>query len=258
MSIHQHHQERFLTVIPALRKQQKQHQDSSGYPVFSIGDAGAMHVFAHRMLDEDRSKLGHRLLGAWLDHNTGSGSEWVHLQWHMAVFDVSLGHWHAALKRYLEHILPAVTSSYDALTDAPALLWRLFLTAGKAAALPWEPVRSRAVAAIHQTRDPYVEIHNLLALAGAKDLDTLDRCLKERPTHYCSRIEVVVVQIGNALRSYAAGAYATAATQFEKVIPHVAEVGGSRAQNQIFSQLYESASGLASNGGDPMPLLKVA
>ena len=73
--------------------------DVSGFGVFSQGDAGQAHVAAHRMLDEGRHELGHRLLGAWLEGRSGSGSDWTHLQWHMAVFELAVGQWDAAFAR---------------------------------------------------------------------------------------------------------------------------------------------------------------
>ena len=65
--------------------------DVSGFGVFSQGDAGEAHVMAHRTLDEGRHELGHRLLGAWLKRHDGAGSDWTHLQWHMAVFEIAVG-----------------------------------------------------------------------------------------------------------------------------------------------------------------------
>ena len=73
--------------------------DVSRFGVFSHGDAGQAHVAAHRMLDEGRHELGHRLLGAWLEGRSGSGSDWTHLQWHMAVFELAVGQWDAAFAR---------------------------------------------------------------------------------------------------------------------------------------------------------------
>ena len=121
MSARQHQQTDLLAIIPMSEENGRQPRDSSGYAMFSSGEAGDMHVMAHRMLDHDRTELGHQLLGTWVNGRTGSGSQWIHLQWHMAVFDLSLGHWQAALERFRQHILPAVNDSFDALTDKDLL-----------------------------------------------------------------------------------------------------------------------------------------
>lgn len=248
MSARQHQQKALLAMIPTSEETGKQPHDSSGYAMFSAGEAGDMHVMAHRMLDEDRTELGHQLLGTWLNGRTGSGSQRIHLQWHMAVFDLSLGHWQAALERFRQHILPAVNDSFDALTDAPALLWRIYLASGKRAALPWAPVRIRALAAMKLPCTPFVEIHSLLALAGAGDLEALDRRMERRPAHQHSRNETFVLRTAAAIRSYVVGDYETAAAAFDNVIPRLPQVGGSRAQNEFFSQLQESARSMASAG----------
>nr|NIM00839.1 hypothetical protein [Acidobacteriota bacterium]NIM63667.1 hypothetical protein [Acidobacteriota bacterium]NIO59270.1 hypothetical protein [Acidobacteriota bacterium]NIQ30282.1 hypothetical protein [Acidobacteriota bacterium]NIQ85225.1 hypothetical protein [Acidobacteriota bacterium] len=143
-------------------------QDASGYAVFAAGDSGAMHVTAHEMLDSGKFEDGHRQLGAWLHGRTGEGSDWVHLQWHMAVFELALGYWDEAHERFLEHILPAAIHTDEALTDAPAMLWRLSLAAPRPVKLPWEPVSETALRNIDDVSDPYIEVHGLLALAGAR------------------------------------------------------------------------------------------
>jgi hypothetical protein len=148
--------------------------DASGYEVFSDGDQGAAHVLAHRMVDTGQYELGRQLLGGWLDGHTGSGSQWVHLQFHMALFELATGHWEAAHRRFLDHVLPTAESSEDALTDAPALLWRLALSASDGTQLEWEPLRQSALKRMRRPSDPFVELHNLLALAGAGDLPSLD------------------------------------------------------------------------------------
>jgi len=240
MSARKHHKQQLLTVIPKAEEHRVRPCDSSGYAMFSTGEEGDIHVTAHRMLDAGRNELGQKLLGAWLDGHSGIGSEWTHLQWHMAVFDLSLGNWNAALARFQKQILPAVITSFEALTDAPALLWRLSLASGTSVALPWKPVRLRALASMKQPRSAFVEIHNLLALAGARDFGNLERWLQERRFPACSRTETIVFRIATALRSFTTGRYEVAATTFESVMPHLAEIGGSRAQNNLFRQLRES------------------
>ena len=61
-----------------------------------------------------------------------------------------------------------------------------------------------------------------------------------------------------ALRAYAAGDFELAATVLASVVPHIAEVGGSRAQNQLFTELMWAARRKARGGNSLSPYLKVA
>lgn len=232
--------------------------DSSGYAVFSEGEAGAIHVVAHRMLDSDQITSGHRLLGDWLANRDGSGSRWVHLQWHMAVFEVSLGHWQSAFARFRQHILPAVLTSYDALTDAPAFLWRLSLEVGKHGWLPWEPVRNRALMALQRPSSPFVSAHNVLALAGAGDTESLDKWIEHKTRTTVLRAEAPVIRIARGLRSYISGRYAHAAHELHGIAAQFSKVGGSRAQNELFTKLHEAASFEASSGSRHSELAQAA
>ena len=88
--------------------------DVSGFALFCAGEAGAVHVIAHRMLDRARSDLGHRMLGRWLAGRSGAGREWAHLQWHVAVFELALGLWGDAFARFQAHLLPVAAAGDDA------------------------------------------------------------------------------------------------------------------------------------------------
>ena len=210
-------------------------KDAIGYRIFSGGNAGAAHVMAHRMLDENRLELGRRLLGEWLQGRTGSGSEWIHLQFHMAVFDLAAGDWHAAHDRFRDEVLPAVESGENALTDAPQLLWRLALSAPGEVDLCWEPVRRTALARMQHSSDPFTELHNLLALAGAGDLENLNCWMQTRDSK--TRDMRLVRGMGVALSAYVTKRYHHAAEIFSSLVPRTAEIGGSRAQNQLFEQI---------------------
>jgi len=220
-----------LELMPRTRS-----HDVSGFGVFSQGDAGEAHVMAHRMLDEGRHKLGHRLLGAWLEGRGGSGSDWTHLQWHMAILEIAVGKWEAALKRFETHILPVATHTYDALTDAPAILWRLQLAAPGPVTLAWEAVHSTALRRLTHPSSPYVELHCLLALAGAADVDGLDRWLHGRRATEDPRAKLLA-QMGVGLRAFAAGDYELSALVLATAVPRVSELGGSHAQNLLFEDI---------------------
>jgi len=226
-------------------REHRRSQDISGYAVFAGGDSGAIHLMAHDMLDRGLFEQGQRRLGAWLRGRTGEGSEWVHLQWHMAVFELALGYWDEAHARFLEHVLPAATNTEDALTDAPAMLWRLSLAAPRSVELAWEPARATAVRSLQHPTDPYVEIHGLLALAGARDLESLERWLASRETRSRSLVDRLVTRTGEGLLAYASGDYRLASSALGEVAPNISMIGGSRAQNELFVQIARTAGRLA-------------
>jgi len=198
-------------------------------------------VMAHRTLDDGRSALGHRLLGEWLEGRTGSGSDWLHLHFHMAVFELAVGDWHAAYNRFSEHMLSAAATTEDALTDAPALLWRLALSASQPVNLPWQVLRRTALDRMERPSEPFVELHNLLALAGAGDSTSIERWLQTRPSTVRSRAERLVERMAVALQAYATRAYHRAAIVLQSAVPQLPHVGGSRAQNQLFRDLERSS-----------------
>jgi hypothetical protein len=210
--------------------------DVSGFGVFSHGDAGQAHVMAHRMFDEGWHELGHRRLGAWLQGRDGSGSDWTHIQWHMAIFEIAVGKWEAALARFETHILPVATHTYYALTDAPAMLWRLLLAAPRPVTLAWEPVRATAARRLTRPSRPYVELHCLLTLAGAGDVEGLDRWLHGRPVTQDARA-TLLAQMGVGLRAFAAEDYELSAVVLAAAVPKVSELGGSHAQNLLFKDI---------------------
>jgi hypothetical protein len=222
--------------------------DVSGYEIFSGGGQGQAHVLAHQLVDTGQYELGRRLLGRWLDGRTGSGSEWVHLQFHMALFELATGHWEAAHRRYLDHVLPTAASSEDALTDAPALLWRLALSAPNGTQLEWEPLRKTALKRMRRPSDPFVELHNLLALAGAGDLVSLDTYVNSR-TADSFRMRLVR-KVATALSAFAKGQYDRAAELLGRLLPRIPEIGGSRAQIQLF-ELMAAASNAQGFPGQP-------
>jgi hypothetical protein len=210
--------------------------DRSGFAVFSLGDAGEAHVMAHRMLDEGRHELGHRLLGRWLSLHSGSGSDWTHLQWHMAVFEIAVGNWEVARARFEAEILPIAAGSFDALTDAPALLWRLWLSAPRRATLAWKPVAETARRALADQRDPYVELHSLLALAGVGDVETIDKWFSSQSLGRV-RESQLLMQMATGLRALAAGHLEHAAQLLAATASSMTELGGSHAQNELFPEL---------------------
>ena len=89
---------------------------------------------------------------------------------------------------------------------------------------------------------PYLQIHNLLALAGAGDIKSLDNWLQGNSAEVRSKSWAVLRSVGLALRAYVTGAFIQSALIFSEVVPRIAEVGGSSAQNQLFTQFRDVAA----------------
>ena len=215
----------------------KRIRDASGYIVFSHGNVGIVHVFAHRALDKRHSSIGHQLLGDWLARRNGSGSEWLHLHFHMAVFELALGDWQAAHDRFMREILPAASSTADALTDAPALLWRLEIEAPSPVTLPWEALRDTARRRMHRGDNAFIELHNLLALAGAGDVSTLESWAKQAARNDWSTKAGLLSRAAFALRDLAARSFGDAAVALQRLTPDLNQLGGSRAQCELYESL---------------------
>ena len=218
-----------------------QFQDISGFPAFSSGSCGRAHVLSHLFLDAEYHRAGYELLLNWLNENSGSGSQWLHLQWHMAVFELAVGRWEAAMARFMAQHLPAVLSGEDALNDAPALLWRISLTAPQPVELPWESVRTRALDRMRRPAEPYVKLHNLLALAGAGDVASLDSRLASHEQDRHSASTENLLWMGWGLRAFAAGDYSAAAAMLKEGVPNVSKLGGSHGQNLLFGEILQEA-----------------
>ena len=221
----------------AARPEATRATDTSGYVIFSEGDEGTAHTLAHRMLDQGQIALGHARLGAWLEGRDGSGSDWAHLQFHMAIFELGIGDWNAAYERFVDEILPVAETTEDALTDGPGLLWRLAIASPSPVDLPWQTLRQTARASMRQIREPFVELHHLLAFAGASDRDSIDDWLRLHTRQIRSQREHLVVETACALRRYVDRAFSAAAIELERLAPRMPQVGGSRAQNELFAEL---------------------
>jgi hypothetical protein len=154
----------------------------------------------------------------------------------MGVFEIAVGKWEAALLRFEKHILPVAARSDDALTDAPAMLWRLQLAAPRPVSLAWEPVRATAARRLTRPNSPYVELHCLLALAGAGDVDGLDRWLRRRHVTEDPPAKLLA-QMGIGLRAFAAGDYELSFAVLAAAAPKISALGGSHAQNQLFEHI---------------------
>ena len=215
--------------------------DRSGFRYFQEGLIGEAHAFAHEMLDEGRVYEGYRRLGEFLAaHATEGGPKWVHIHWHMAVFEIGVGRVRDALERARERILPFVSAG-QALTDGPSILWRLYMAGVPHEELEWAAVRRAAIASQEASPSAYVVVHNLLAFAGAGDTESIDRWLDTAHEQADPREEQVLLQLAWSLRLYANHDWSQSARLIEPILQSIGKLGGSHAQNEIFYDLRAAA-----------------
>ena len=212
-------------------------RDAGGYRIFSHGELGEAHAFAHRMFDTGQIRAGRSGLETRLAGKRGNGSEWVHLQFHLALFELESGDWQRAYDRFETEILRVSATSAEALTDAPGLLWRLAITAPVPAALPWQPLRRTALANLGRGCKPFVQLHNLLALAGAGDVSGIERWFESGLHAATSPGERRLLRFAPALNALAARSWRQAGFLLQEVMQEISSIGGSRAQNRLFEQL---------------------
>ena len=210
-------------------------RDRGGFAVFSGGSLGEAHVLAHRLLDEQRYEEGHRRLGAWLEGRSGSGSEWTHVQWHMAVFELSTGRVSDAAERFEREILPSIEAR-DAATDGPSLLWRLEL-AGHSPGPSWDAARRVAARSLDDSASMWVQLHHVMALAGAGDLATLDRWLDAMPLEELDEQRRLLVRLAWCLRTFATRDFAVCTELLRDARAQLEALGGSSAQRELFADI---------------------
>ncbi|HEY8516606.1 MAG TPA: hypothetical protein VIS07_13935 [Candidatus Binatia bacterium] len=207
--------------------------------------AWAHHALAHQMLNERRIDEGLALLTelspTWVEH---SGATRCHNWWHVALLHLALGDAQRALELLHERVVGADGASAVELTDAISLLWRIELT-GERLDDEWSALAPHVVERAYEQCFPFLNAHWAYALtrAGMDDVvdDALDalRAYALRQTGAAARVfRDVGVPLVTACAAFAAGEAARCVALLEPVLPEVACVGGSDAQNDLFRQTY--------------------
>jgi hypothetical protein len=212
-------------------------RDARGYPVFSSGELGRAHVAAHRFLDARRYTDGRRFLERWLARHADDGPRWVHLQWHMLVFELGEGDWSAAHPRFVQSILPHAQSSDRAVTDAPQALLRLCWAAPTETRLCWRQIARPAVARLARDGHPFRVLHDLLAAAGARDLGAIDWWSKRKGGAAPPGLKAAAA----GLRAFSTRDDVVAVQRLSEALPHLSNWGGSEAQNELFHEMLRVA-----------------
>jgi tetratricopeptide (TPR) repeat protein len=208
-------------------------------------DAWAVHALAHALYESADFDKGVTRLPTAIHPCRGLNWFRNHLLWHLALIHFARGEYDrvAAISRRAFERQPS--SIAGDLHDSISLLWRLEL-AGRPMRERWAPFV--AIGRDRMTRmGLYFHVaHITMALAAGGDWPAAEKHLslvRERaPRDRSGVMGDVLVPLLDGLQAFAAGDYARTVARLEPLRPRIVELGGSRAQRDVFHDtLFEAA-----------------
>lgn len=209
---------------------------------------GKAHLLAHRAMNTGTIEKGYRELLDLVGEAESPCSQWLHLQWHLLVFELSLGEKEEACQRFERRLKAPILGSSWVPTDGPSALWRLHLAKANID-LPWAELASRLGSAEDERLSDYERLHLLLVLGGAGRTATLKRWLDTVALD--SRGSVLLHRAGRSMLAYAEGDFSRAGLLLHGLCPDVHELGGSSAQNALFPSIARHMFQLAARRSAP-------
>ncbi|MBY0276485.1 hypothetical protein K2Z84_14165 [Candidatus Binatia bacterium] len=205
----------------------------------------AHHALAHLLLNQRRIDEGVALLGdlapTWSAHTPSlRGHNW----WHLALLHLAREDVATALRLYRASIASNEPSDVFQHVDAISLLWRAEL-AGHRQDEEWRRIAPRLVERAQEQVFPFLNAHYAYALTRAGRHDVVQESLARlrdyafRQSGFAARVfRDVGLPLVTGCAAFAAGEAARCTVLLEPIMPEVACIGGSDAQNDLFRQTY--------------------
>ena len=205
----------------------------------------AHHALAHLFLSQRRTEEGlaalRELAPTW-ERNTQATRS--HNYWHLALLHLANDDLDSALRIYRERIAGFEPTSNFEHVDAISLLWRAEL-AGHRRDHEWRELAPNLIERANEQIFPFLNAHYAYALTRAGYDDVVEVALERlrehafRQTGAAARVfRDVGLPLVTACVAFAAGEAARCAVLLEPILPEIACVGGSDAQNDLFRQTY--------------------
>ena len=212
----------------------------------------AQHALAHVMLTQGRLHEGRQFMRHSSATWTGLNSFMqTHNWWHLALFEIDLGHADVALQLYDRQVWGVVKAYSQDQIGAVSLLARLEL-AGVDVGDRWQDVADHLVTRTTDQVLPFLDLQYLygLARAGRPQAETLLRNIEAQglvhggSTHGTNAAQVwrdVTTPAAYGLMAHAQGHHARAAQALGMALPRLLQIGGSHAQRDLFEQIHLDA-----------------
>jgi tetratricopeptide (TPR) repeat protein len=200
-------------------------------------DAWAIHALAHTLYEMGASAAGTSLLPPAIHPCTHLGWFRNHLVWHLALMHFAGGDYSRASRISRLAFERAPSSIAGNLHDVVSMLWRLGLV-GLDVEARWAPFAAIARERLTRTGLYFHVAHMAMALGGAGDWATASRqvaMLRERSAKdHTGLMGEVLVPLVEGLHAFAGGDHATTIERLAPLRPRLVELGGSRAQRDVF------------------------
>jgi tetratricopeptide (TPR) repeat protein len=160
-----------------------------------------------------------------------------HLVWHLTLMHLARGDYRRAVRMSRAAFERAPSDIAGDLHDSIALLWRQDLL-GLPVGDRWRPFAAIAAGRLNRQGLLFHAAHLAMALAGAGDWATAERqlgMLRERaPKDPTGLVAAVLIPLVEGLHAFARGEHPSAVARIEPLAPRLVELGGSRAQRDVF------------------------
>ena len=214
-------------------------------------DAWSIHALAHALYESGDFDAGVAALPAAIAPCRNLNWFVNHLWWHFALMHLSRGDYARVSELSRERFEREPSPIAGNLHDSISLLWR-FELAGRPVGDRWQPFAEIARERVTRTGLPFHAAHVAMALLGGRDWAMAEQqraLLRERAgKDRTGLMGDVLVPLVDGLHAFAAGDYARAIASIEPLRPRIVELGGSRAQRDVFHDTLLEACFRAGDG----------
>jgi tetratricopeptide (TPR) repeat protein len=221
-------------------------------------DAWAVHAFAHTLYETGRSEDGLGALPPRIAPCTHLNWFGNHLLWHVILMHLATGGYDRAREMTRDVFERAPSSITGNLHDSIGALWRFELY-GRPQGEAWKPFAAIARERMSRPGLLYYSVHLAMALAMAGEWAAADQqlgLLRERaPKDRTGLVAAVGIPLIEGLHAFAGRDYTRAIERIEPLRPRIVELGGSRAQRDVYHDTLLEACFRAGDAGRAERLL---
>ena len=200
------------------------------------------HVFLTRGQIDEGSVFLENMSASWAGLNSFL---YTHNWWHLAIFYINRGKMHAALQIYDAHLWTQMKDYSQDQIGAVSMLSRLEM-AGVDVGGRWVEPADYIAARGPDTTQPFLSLQYLLGLkkANRPEAETMMQAIAQKAALSADGDDpwsCVALPVSKGIIALVDGDYGEAAKHIGRALPHLADIGGSHAQRDLFEQLYLEA-----------------